>query len=487
MVLGRIFVWSASIAGGLLFATIVALVWAQVERQNQTTSSRQDASAGQDDRSTFSTYHPTEAWVVRPHKQDCFQRTVVFTGKLVAKRRTTLAFESMGRVDQMLVDTADTVSEGQTLASLDTKTLHLELQRAEAQATGARALLNEMTAGVRPTTLQAARAEVDAIAAELVNLDRQLSRQQQLAASGAIAASELDSIQSLVNATTKRRDAAQKRLDELELGTRQEQLQAQEANLDALQSQVELLKVQIEKSELKAPFSGVILETLVDEGAVVSPAQPVIQLLNTDQLEAHVGVPQSVAEAIVAKPNETHLRLKVGNQWLETQLQRTLPVVDPITQTVLLVFPVSANVVQNQPLLNTLLSGATVQLEWEQSVSTSGYWVSNDALTQAERGLWSVYAFEANSLPEPAGNAAAESVIPAADSQQPATIGVAAKIQVEVLYTENNRSYVRGALQPGQWIIAEGTHRLLDGQRVQVKAAPSKQASGSSANSEAGE
>jgi hypothetical protein len=38
--------------------------------------------------------------------------------------------------------------------------------------------------------------------------------------------------------------------------------------------------------------------------------------------------------------------------------------------------------------------------------------------------------------------------------------------QVEVLHAEQQRSYVRGTLTPGAWVVVAGADRLLEGQRV---------------------
>ena len=68
-----------------------------------------------------------------------------------------------------------------------------------------------------------------------------------------------------------------------------------------------------------------------------------------------------------------------------------------------------------------------------------------------ERGLWSAYVV----------------TLPASPSAQGAGSRVARR-DVEVLHTEGDRVLVRGMLQPGDRVIASGTHRIVPGQVVRV-------------------
>lgn len=488
MFFGRLFVWVASLASGLLAISIGLVVWSWIYDQPSPAgaddidrSSQADQRPGNDSQfgefptTQWSTYHPTEAWVTVCPLRQSYQRRITFSGELVAKRRTTLSFESQGRVTRMAVDKADRVQAGDVLATLDTRPLQLSLKQAIADRDRALAVLDEMVAGPRPTTLAAAMAELEALDAELRNLNRQLVRQQQLAAQNAISPSELEAIQSTTSATSKRREAAKKRLEELQEGTRKEQQAAQRATVEGLNARIELLQLQLEKATLSAPFSGVIVDSLVEQGTIVTPGQPVIQLLNPSLLEAHVGVPQLVAEQFQQQDDPYQVEMRIEDCRVHATLDRILPMVDPLTQTVLAVFRVD-DVSPADPGDNagddidvagdsssSRWVGETVYLDWQQTVRTPGYWVRNDSLTQSRRGLWSVYEFEAENNDDRS--------VPSADSDREPVVGTIAKQQVEVLYTRDNWSYVRGTLQPGRLIISQGTHRLLDGQRVQVRLA----------------
>ncbi|MEM1241895.1 MAG: efflux transporter periplasmic adaptor subunit, partial [Cyanobacteria bacterium P01_H01_bin.26] len=92
--------------------------------------------------------------------------------------------------------------------------------------------------------------------------------------------------------------------------------------------------------------------------------------------------------------------------------------------------------------------GATARLSLQDQQSETGYWLPTSALVAGERGLWSAYVLDA---PE----AAADNLFEVA------------RREVEVLYTEADRAFVRGLLQPGDDVITSGTHRLVPGQLVQ--------------------
>lgn len=496
MVLGRLFVWAAAIAGGLLVLAIGFLIGEQVNKPPRSAESEQaSASTGDIASPEFvsrvstgdlgDTYHPTEALVTKLQPVASYDRATTFTGELVSQHRSSLAFEVNGLVSEVVVDRGYSVKRNDLIAKIDPADLNLRRKQAQAERARAAAVLAEMKAGPRETTLQAAKAEVEAIKAELINLSKQLTRQRQLAKDGVIAESELDAIQSATTAAEKRQQAAQRRLDELESGTRKEQIDAQEAVLAAVQSQLELLDLQLEKTQLLAPFDGVILDTFVDQGAVVAAGQQVAQLVDDQHLEAHIGVPPEIAAEITAtskRNKDVTYALQISGRVFHCAFDRVLPVVDPVTQTALVVFQVDTNMVpsptetaqanaEHRPAVDhdsapALYSGASVQLRWHQRVETEGYWVPNQALSQARRGLWSLYEFKVD--PD---SGSAEQDIPNNDSTNSPVMGRVTKIQVEVLYAQRNRSFVRGTLNDQPWIVVKGAHRLLDRQRVQVKQA----------------
>ena len=96
-------------------------------------------------------------------------------------------------------------------------------------------------------------------------------------------------------------------------------------------------------------------------------------------MEAHIGVAATVSGSLEEGKSYP---LYVRGERLQGQLRSVLPEVDPGTRTVTAIFELARN---DLPL------GAVVELEYEQRVADSGFWLPLSALSTADRGLWSVY------------------------------------------------------------------------------------------------
>jgi HlyD family secretion protein len=95
------------------------------------------------------------------------------SGNVEPEQRVDLALEVSGQVAAVPVEVGNEVQEGDTLVSLDTERLELQLDQAEANLASARAQLAKLEAGTQAeeidaskANLRAAEAQVDAAAAE---------------------------------------------------------------------------------------------------------------------------------------------------------------------------------------------------------------------------------------------------------------------------------------------------------------------------------
>ena len=168
---------------------------------------------------------------------------------------------------------------------------------------------------------------------------------------------------------------------------------------------------------------------------MVSPGQSVMRLVEGSVLEARIGVPSQMASRIASGSTQT---VEVNGQSFSGEVTALLPELDEASQTVTVVVTLPADA---QPAI-----GATARLTLLDQQDEIGYWLPTSALVAGERGLWSAYV-----LDEPAGE----------------NLHEVSRREVEVLYTESDRAFVRGLLQPGEEIITSGTHRLVPGQLVE--------------------
>lgn len=382
---------------------------------------------------------PVEVLSIQAEQSYSVQRS--YTGTIGSRRTSKLGFERSGQLVNVTVKAGDRVEAGEILASLDTQSLHLQAQELQAQQTQATAQFNELQAGVRSETIAAARAVVRRLQEQLKLAQNQYARRQTLYHQGAISLEQLDEAASQANTLQAQVDEANSQLQALLTGTRPEQLQAQAALIEQLIARQENLAVERDKSDLRAPFSGVISERLADEGTVLSAGQPILYLVEEGALEARIGVPKAATEHL---PLGSSQQVRVGETAYPAQVTAILPEVDSSTHTVTVVLQVEAATAAISP-------GQTAQLQLTETIPARGYWLPTTALAAAGRGLWSCYVL---------GDPLWLETTPA--------FPVEPQI-IEVLHTEGDRVFVRGTLQPGDRVILNGTHRLTRGQLVTVQ------------------
>ena len=185
---------------------------------------------------------------------ESFEQRRTFTGVIKAARTSELGFERIGKLATVEVEEGDSVQEGQTLARLDTRNLVARQQELEARRSAADALLAELISGPRQETIAAAAAEVRDLQAQLQLARLRHSRSKRLVDGNAISREEYDQRSFGMQSIEARLDAAQRRLDELESGTRSERIEAQRAVVAQLAAVLDNVVVDIEDSTLTSPF-----------------------------------------------------------------------------------------------------------------------------------------------------------------------------------------------------------------------------------------
>jgi len=369
---------------------------------------------------------------------ESYQVSRTYTGEIAAIRSSNLGFSRSGEVKQVMVEEGDRVTRGQALARLDIRNLQTQRQQLLAEKARAQAQLSELRTGARIEDINAAKAAVQDLEQQLKLQSKQRERREFLYREGAIAREQLDEFSFGEGALQARLSQARSNLAELENGTRQEQIDAQQATVQQLEASIADLDVTIDKSTLKAPFEGIVATRELDEGTVANAGQSVVRLLENTAPEARIGLPARVAEELQIGSSRT---LKLGSQTYEATVTSILPEVNLNTRTQIVVFKL------DPAATSRINPGQTVRLELTREIETEGYWLPTEALTQGIRGLWTCFVLTESE-----------------DTEN----YIVKQHSVEIVHQKGDRALVRGTLQPGDRIAANGIHRLVPGQRVSV-------------------
>ncbi len=208
-----------------------------------------------------------------------------------------------------------------------------------------------------------------------------------------------------------------------------------EARVEAARAQANLLRVRRDLTRLVAPFDAVVMARFLDEGAIAAPGAPLLELAERQAVEIRVGVPLNQAVTLEVGAGYT---FELSNGVAQGVLRAQTGMVDRTTQTVAAVFDLEPDV--------DVSPGEVVRLVLPGVIEESGFWAPMSALTEGRRGLWALMAVVED--PDEAGVWRAETRV------------------VDVLHTEVDRVYLRGAIEDGEQVVAAGVDRLVEGQRV---------------------
>ncbi len=186
-------------------------------------------------------------------------------------------------------------------------------------------------------------------------------------------------------------------------------------------------------SVLRARFDGSVIARYRDEGEPFGMSGgPMVRLIEDGKLEIRVGLTELAAGAL--EVGDAYIFNQVGRD-IETTLRSIVSKVDQNTRTVTAIFDVAEGA--------DVLPGSLADMTIDVKVEGDGYWLPTEALAESRRGLWSAYTLS-----------------PVDGYDEYSTL---ARQELQLIYTEADRVFVRGTLQDGDHVVASGTHRLSQG------------------------
>lgn len=331
--------------------------------------------------------------VVEARASDAYTVQRAYGGEVRATRSSTLGFRHAGEVVRLHVEEGEAVAAGTLLAELDPEPLEARVDQTAA-------------------ALELAEANLEVARANLELAEQTTARFAELLESGHTSRQRFDEVR-------------------LDLAAQQARIRVADAGVAQARADLRLARVDLDRSRIHAPYDGRVQARFVDEGAILVPGQQVLRLVESGVAEARIGVPTDVASTL--EPGARY-EFRSGNRGVEGRLLALLPEVDDTTRTTTALFALDDG---------TLPAGASVELELERAVTESGFWLPLTSLSEAQRGLWAVYAL----VDAPEGS-------------------VTERRLVEVIHTERDRVFVQGTLRDGEQIVATGTQRIVPGQVV---------------------
>lgn len=207
----------------------------------------------------------------------------------------------------------------------------------------------------------------------------------------------------------------------------EEALDKAELNFLVAEAQLARSLARLRQTKITAPYDGIIQNRFLDEGSIVNAGISVLEILDSEHVEAKVALPKSLMHAI--KIGQTY-QFIINGETADAILTRLAPMSERGSNTRLGLFNFES----------FFSPGSTARLILKTKEAKRGAWVPLNTLSQAEQGLWTVFTVGASNE--------------------------ATKDYVELLHIENTMAFVSGTLKTGDMIIIGGSMKVAEGQEV---------------------
>ncbi len=249
-------------------------------------------------------------------------RGMVLTG-IVTTDDVVVSSQIQGQLARLLVKEGDTVHAGQLLAVIQPQELAADRayyayteQSATAQVTQAAAALRYQEAQTRDqirqaeAALAAAQAQVTQAAADLEQARLDYGRMQDLFRQGIIAAQQMDQARTTFQGQQARLESLQKQVEaqraavslarstQDQIRVRQSELTATEHQRAAAGAQKDKAAVRLDYTQIRAPIPAVVALDVARQGEVVNVGQPILSLIDPDNLWIRVDVEETYIDRI---------------------------------------------------------------------------------------------------------------------------------------------------------------------------------------------
>jgi multidrug resistance efflux pump len=249
-------------------------------------------------------------------------RAITLTG-LVSTDAVLVSSEIAGRLEELLVKEGDAVKAGQLIARIQAREWKAEMaffanteQQSASQVTEAQADVrfqqDQTSNQVRQAeaNLEAAQAQVTQGEADLENAGLSFKRMDRLYRQGVESAqvfdqarTALDAVKARVESLRRQAQAAQAALalaqaSAEQLAARRAALEATTHQLAAAAAQKDKARIRLDYTEIHAPIDGLVDVRAALQGEVLNPGQPIVTLINPDDLWVRADVEETYIDRI---------------------------------------------------------------------------------------------------------------------------------------------------------------------------------------------
>ena len=247
---------------------------------------------------------------------------LVLTG-IVTTNDVIVSPQIAGQIGQLLVTEGDTVKQNQLVAVIVPDELKADTVYFAQNVEGMSSQIRESEAALRlqerqtvdqirqaESTLASIEAQVDSAVADVEQARLTYTRTQSLSKQGVVSPQELDAARTSLTAFQAKLDALRKQVEAQratvalarssaeQTVVRRSQVQTSEHMKQAASAQSTKADVRLRYTEIHAPIAGIVDVRAARVGEVVSPGQPIVTLINPDDLWVRADVEESYIDRV---------------------------------------------------------------------------------------------------------------------------------------------------------------------------------------------
>jgi HlyD family secretion protein len=192
-------------------------------------------------------------------------------GYIIAAHQILVSPKVSGTVTRLTFEEGKRVKKGDVLAEIEDVDYRTDCAHALGECELARNKLLELEHGNRPEEIEQARAQLQESEANLITLEADWKRVQQLRGAKVATQADFDASLSKYQAMTRQIERMRFAYKLMLAGSRREKIDQAKADLQTAQSNVEKARWKLDNCKIRSPITGTILRKNAEEGNLVNP------------------------------------------------------------------------------------------------------------------------------------------------------------------------------------------------------------------------
>lgn len=244
-----------------------------------------------------------------------------------------VASSEPGRLNRLAVSRGQRISSGSLLFSLESETEEAAKRQAQQQLMAAEAQLRNIQTGNRPKEIEVVHAQLaQAVALEKKSAAKRI-RDESLYRTESISKAQLDDTRAEAESNIARVRELKNQLDVAHLPARDEQIRAQSANVEAVRAALDQTEWKLNQKTVTSSRSGLIFDTLYQEGEWVQAGSPVIRMLPQENIKVRFFVPEtligilSIGRNVVFRYDGCPADISAKVSYISTEAEYTPPII----------------------------------------------------------------------------------------------------------------------------------------------------------------